>query len=207
MSTLFLRFFDTRCYNISHSSMKIMLKSYAIVIIFIFAVLTAAFTVSLASGENLFFLFSPAFNSGARIPHKYANRQIGGENISIPLFWKYAPTGTKSFAVSMIDMSASGFKHWTVIYIPASVMSIGEGKSGVGMPKGSRELKNDFDSEGYGGPAPPKNTGVHNYVVTVYALKRDPLDVPDDISYGAFTGLIQKFTIAKASITGKMEQK
>ena len=122
------------------------LRFYFKIIILIFAVLMGTPAMISAAEKAAFTLFSPAFENGGGIQHKYANRQIGGQNISVPLYWEHAPAGTKSFAISMIDKSASNFKHWIVINIPVSVKSIAEDASGTQMPEGSQEMKNDFDS-------------------------------------------------------------
>ena len=46
---------------------------------------------------------STAFKDGEKIPIQYVMPGAGGKNISVPLSWKNAPSGTKSFALSMVD--------------------------------------------------------------------------------------------------------
>ena len=55
--------------------------------------------------------------------------------------------------------------------------SLAEGASGKNMPPGALEMKNSFGDMGYGGPQPPRGTGSHQYVITVFALKDPTLDV------------------------------
>ena len=132
-----------------------------------------------------------AFTDGGRIPIQYVMAGAGGKNISIPLAWKNIPAGTKSFALSIVDphQVAQNWVHWLVINIPPSVTSIEEGASRKKMPPGSIELKNSFGDIGYGGPQPPKGTGDHPYVVTLYAMNAEKLDLGVDTSLSAFKRL------------------
>jgi len=147
---------------------------------------------------------SSAFKDGEKIPVQYVMPGAGGRNISIPLSWKGIPYGTKSFAISVVDVHpvAQSWVHWLVINLPARVTSIGEGASRKKMPPGSMELKNSFGDTGYGGPQPPKGTGDHSYVVTVYALSAEMLNLGVGTSLAAFEKAIEGKVIASASITG-----
>jgi Raf kinase inhibitor-like YbhB/YbcL family protein len=149
-------------------------------------------------------LSSPAFKDGGRIPKKHATPAAGGDNVSIPLSWKGAPPGTKSFALSIVDMHtvANNWMHWTVINIPASVSSLPEGASGKRMPPGSAELRNSFGDKGYGGPQPPRGTGDHNYVATVYALSSEKIS-PEGAYLSALKKSLEGKILASATITGK----
>ena len=148
---------------------------------------------------------STAFKDGEKIPVQYVMPGAGGKNISVPLTWKNAPPGTKSFALSMVDPHpvAQNWVHWLVINIPANATSLEEGASGKKMPPGSVELKNSFGDIGYGGPQPPKGTGDHPYVFTLYALKVEKLDLGANTSLAAFKKALEGNTLGSATITGK----
>jgi Raf kinase inhibitor-like YbhB/YbcL family protein len=148
---------------------------------------------------------SAAFKDGERIPIQYVMPGAGGNNISIPLAWKNIPVGTKSFCLSIVDPHpvAQNWVHWLVINIPTQVTSIEEGASKKKMPRGSIELKNSWGEIGYGGPQPPKGTGDHPYVVTLYALNVEKLDLGVNTSLSAFKKAIEGKVIGSASITGK----
>src|SRR5512147_1441048 len=89
---------------------------------------------------------STAFKDGEKIPIQYVMPGAGGKNISIPLAWKNAPAGAKSFCLSIVDPHpvAQNWVHWLVINLPAQTTSIEEGASKKKMPKGSIELKNSW---------------------------------------------------------------
>jgi len=147
---------------------------------------------------------SSAFKDKGKIPIQYVMPGAGGKNISIPLGWKNVPTGTKSFALSIVDSHpvAQNWVHWLVINIPKEVTSIEEGASRKKMPPGSSELKNSFGDIGYGGPQPPKGTGDHPYVVTLYALSVEKLDLGANTSLSVFKKAIEGKLIESASTTG-----
>jgi len=138
------------------------------------------FPIKNISGEGVMEISSVAFKDGEKILIKYVMPGAGGKNVSLPLSWKSIPAGTKSFALSMVDSHpvAQNWVHWLVINIPSNVTSLEEGGSGKKMPLGSLELKNSFGDIGYGGPQPPKGTGDHPYVITIYALNVEKINVP-----------------------------
>jgi Raf kinase inhibitor-like YbhB/YbcL family protein len=141
-------------------------------------------------------LSSPAFANGGKIPLK---------NISIPLAWKGAPPGTKSFALSIVDIHpvAREWVHWLVINIPPTASSIPEGSSGKSMPKGCFEMANSYGGLGYGGPQPPRGTGDHPYVVTLYALNIEKLPLVFNTSLTDFKkSITNRKVLASASMTG-----
>jgi Raf kinase inhibitor-like YbhB/YbcL family protein len=162
------------------------------------------FPANILGGDTME-ISSAAFKDGEKIPSQYVMPGAGGKNISIPLAWKNVPSGTKSFALSIVDPHpvAQNWVHWLVIDLPANASSIDEGASRKKMPSGSVELKNSFGDIGYGGPQPPKGTGDHPYVVTVYALNVDKLGLGADTSLSAFKKAIEGKVIGTASITGK----
>lgn len=157
-----------------------------------------------------FSITSTAFENGKVIPTKYANSGvIGGKNISIQLNWKDIPKGTKSFAVSIIDLHpvANNWVHWLVINIPLTVNQIVEGASNTNkIPTGSKELNNTFCSLGYGGPQPPKGSGLHKYEVTVYGLDVEMLELDKHTSLTTFRKAVEGKVIATAKTVGVFER-
>jgi hypothetical protein len=70
------------------------------------------------------------------------------------------------------------------------------------MPAGSQELINSFGEIGYGGPQPPRGTGEHPYVITIYALKVEKLDLGVNASLSEFKKALEGKVIGSASVTG-----
>jgi Raf kinase inhibitor-like YbhB/YbcL family protein len=155
-------------------------------------------------GGGLMEISSAAFKDKGKIPVQHAMPGAGGQNLSVPLTWKNVPPGTKSFALSMVDIHpiAQNWVHWLAINIPLQVTSLEEGASRSRMPAGSKELVNSFGDIGYGGPQPPKGTGEHSYVITVYALTVDKLDLSMDISLREFKKALEGKLVQSATITG-----
>ena len=117
----------------------------------------------------------------------------GGEDVSPQLRWTGAPDGTKSYAVTVYDPDAptgSGFWHWVVTNIPATVTELPEGagdENGAGLPAGALQYRNDAGSARFLGAAPPAGHGEHRYFITVYAVDVEDLGVPAGAS-PAFVG-------------------
>lgn len=128
-----------------------------------------------------------------------------GGNHSSQLSWSGAPTATKAFALFVYDPDAptgSGWWHWQVVNIPASVTSLPTGAGAPNsdaLPKGSTQITNDYGFKGFGGACPPPQHGAHRYQFTVYALSK-ALELPDNAS-GALTGyMVKAHALASSTI-------
>lgn len=136
-----------------------------------------------------------------------------GRNISPALAWKNAPAGTKSFALMAYDPDAptgSGWWHWVVYNIPASVTSLpaGAGKAdGSLLPAGAVQSNTDFGAAGYGGPCPPAGDKPHRYIFTIFALKVEKLELPPNPSAAMVGFFVRQNMIQKASVTGTYSRK
>ena len=75
------------------------------------------------------------------------------------------------------------------------------------LPLGSKELLNSYGELGYGGPAPPKGSGMHPYVATLYSLNVESLALGKETTLGQFLRTIDGKVIAEVSMTGYFERK
>jgi Raf kinase inhibitor-like YbhB/YbcL family protein len=169
-----------------------------------FLAATVALAATLARGGSAMKLTSSAFQDGGKIPLQYVMPGAGGQNLSLPLSWTEVPPGTQSLALSMVDPHpvARNWVHWLAINIPAGVTSLEEGASGKKMPPGAVELRSSFGDVGYGGPQPPRGTGDHPYVVTLYALSVPKLELPPNTDLARFKAALEGKVLATATITG-----
>jgi len=146
-------------------------------------------SLGLGASAGAFTLSSPDIPAGSVIASRFVLNGFGckGENVSPALVWSNPPAGTKSYAIQVYDPDAptgSGFWHWGVYNIPASVTSLaqGAGNSAATLPAGANGGHSDFHDTGatggngnWGGPCPPVGDKPHRYVFTVFALGVDNL--------------------------------
>ncbi|WP_413105609.1 YbhB/YbcL family Raf kinase inhibitor-like protein [Streptomyces sp. Inha503] len=107
----------------------------------------------------------------------------GGGDVSPQLSWSGAPEDTKGYAVTVYDPDAptgSGFWHWAVANIPASVTELasdaGNGTDEL-LPPGAVRLPGDTGAARFIGAAPPAGHGPHRYFIVVQALGVEDIGV------------------------------
>ena len=142
-------------------------------------------------------LKSKDFKDNSNIPSEFT---CDGKDVSPQLSWEEVPDKTKSFALSVTDPDAPGrtWIHWLVHDIPKDVRSIEQG----GLPKGAKQVENDFGIKEYGGPCPP--SGTHRYIFTLYALGIERLE---GVNKRNFVDKVEEHTVDKAALKGLYKRK
>ncbi|MFB4426986.1 YbhB/YbcL family Raf kinase inhibitor-like protein [Streptomyces sp. QL37] len=144
-------------------------------------------------------------------PEQHSSGLPGGKDTSPQLSWSGAPDGTKSYAVTVYDPDAptgSGFWHWAVADIPATVTELPEGAgddTGSQMPEGAYQLPNDARVARYIGAAPPAGHGPHRYFVVVHALDIPSTGVPADATPAVLGFTMAGHTLGRAVLTATAE--
>jgi Raf kinase inhibitor-like YbhB/YbcL family protein len=157
-----------------------------------------------------FRLTSPDFADGDTLP-RWARSGIagaGGEDRSPTLHWEGAPSGTKSYAVTVYDPDAptgSGWWHWAVYNVPATVSSLPQdagNPDAAASPAGAVTLPNELRLERFLGAAPPAGHGDHRYVFTVSALDVERLDIEPGSTPAILGFQIASHIVGRAQLTG-----
>ena len=121
-------------------------------------------------------LNSSAFADGSAIPRRFT---CDGDDLSPPLSWSDAPSGTRSSVLLCDDHDAPAgtWHHWAAYDIPSALTMLAEGAASDTEKRGFKQAINDFQRPGYGGPCPPRGHGPHHYHFRLLALSVDRLSV------------------------------
>ena len=175
------------------------------------AMVAGALLAGPAAAAGKFYVYSTSIPKD----HKLTNAQVfngfgcKGDNTSPALAWKGAPADTKSFAVTVYDPDAptgSGWWHWIVYNIPPAVTSLDEGAgSGKGLPAGAGQGRNDYGASAFGGACPPPGKP-HRYIITVFALKTDKIDVDANASAALIGFMLNANKIGTARMIARYGQ-
>ena len=156
---------------------------------------------------DTFDVTSSDFKDGDDLDLKHVHGSAKGQNISPNLQWSGAPLETQSYAVTCFDPDAptgSGWWHWLVVDIPASVTELVTGAAddgGSGIPEPAFELRSDFGEMGYGGAAPPPGDRPHRYIFAVHALDVPRLGITPDTPAAIVGFNLTAHSLARGHIT------
>jgi Raf kinase inhibitor-like YbhB/YbcL family protein len=168
-------------------------------------------------------LSSSAFDSGAGIPLRYAQRTFGaaggwtvtcpGENVSPPLDWTNVPPGTESLTITCLDHidlcekceplapQDRAWPHWGIYNIAPTSGDLPAGQPAEpSLPDGTVQVVNGYGEVGYGGPCPPPGH-THTYVFTLYALDTT-LDLPERVQVEDLITAMEGHILAHAELQG-----
>lgn len=124
-----------------------------------------------------FQLSSTTFSNGGTLPLSMVLESpqcayvTGGGDQSPELSWAHAPWGTRSFVVTMFDVTAA-FTHWGMYNISRGTTELPENAGVAGSTYGQQVFNDFYFGAEYDGPCPPNNLTpyIHDYVITVFAL-------------------------------------
>jgi Raf kinase inhibitor-like YbhB/YbcL family protein len=148
---------------------------------------------------------------GAQVDKAYVAGDAGGSDVSPQLAWSGFPSDTRGFVVSCFDPDAptpSGFWHWTLVDLPASVTELARGAGAVGgtLPVGAFHVRNDFGGLGYVGPIPPEGDRPHRYYFVVHAVDVETLGLSPETSPTEVAFNLAFHTLARAIIVPVFER-
>ena len=170
------------------------------------AILLTLMLANPALAQNTFTLSSKDLGGQATTLQEFNGFGCTGKNQSPQLSWANVPEGTQSFAVTMYDPDAptgSGWWHWLIFDIPADVNELVSNAGNVNLklaPEGAIQSITNYGAPGFGGPCPPPGHGLHQYVITVHALKTDKLGLDVNANPAVVGYYLWNNTLAKASI-------
>jgi hypothetical protein len=101
-------------------------------------------------------------------------------------------------------LTVSGFWHWAVYDIPASVNELPAGAGDAGeesLPVGAKMLTNDAGRHGFLGAAPPPGDDPHRYIFVVHALDIPTLDITTEATPAWLGFRLVAHALARARLT------
>ena len=143
--------------------------------------------------------------SGDPIPSAHIYPRCGGRNISPQLSWSGAPSATKSFVLTMIDVDVkpSQWSHWIVVDIPPGALSLARGTKS--LPGGAAAVVSNFGDAAYAGPCPPKGTGVHHYQFTIWAMPTAATSLASDEKAAAVADFLAQHALDRSTLTALVQ--
>ena len=157
-------------------------------------------------------LTSESVANGEQLPREQVSGILGagGAEISPQLSWSGFPEEMRSFTVSMFDPdvpTASGYWHWAVAKVPASVTDLPAGAGdGTDLPGGALTLANDAGYTRYLGPATPPGNGPDRYFLVVHPVDVQELDLAETSTPAYMDFLLFSHAIARATMYGTFER-
>jgi hypothetical protein len=143
---------------------------------------------------------TPAWKPGEKIPRKYT---CDDEDLSPPLVFDGAPSGTRVFAMVCDDPDAPVglWVHWVIYNIPGTAAGLKEGiPTDPKLGDGSLQGTNSWDRVGYGGPCPPPGKP-HRYFFKLYALDA-PLSASPGLTAKLLEDAVRGHVVGKAEMIG-----
>ena len=145
-----------------------------------------------------FTVSSPVVKQGGPLPADFTG---DGSGVSMPVNWSGAPSGTKSFALSLWHAAPDMEKSYWVVYdIPPQVHGLPQDAQGIGTVGYNDQNRAQYK------PMFSKGGGVKEYNITVYALSAKPKFNTDKVTRGDLLEAIKDITLAEDTLTYTYER-
>jgi Raf kinase inhibitor-like YbhB/YbcL family protein len=171
----------------------------------IFVIFSAVLGTALeASAVGAFQISSSVVARGGPIP---TENTCSGVNLSPPLSWSGAPTGTKSFALIVADPDAplGVFYHWVAYDLPESSKGLPAAVPPASeLADGGTQGVNSFGAIGYKGPCPPHGKP-HHYHFRLFALD-SMLELHPGADAAELEAAMKGHTLASADLVGTFQR-
>lgn len=156
-----------------------------------------------------FTLTSAGFADGDPLPLEQVAPAQGGLGRSPQLAWSGYPAATRSFAVTVYDPdapTASGFWHWALADVPATITSLDAG-AGADERWPGLALRNDSLRRAYTGANPPAGHPAHHYWFAVHALDVASAGLTPDATPANLGFQLFVHAIARATLVGVFQHR
>ncbi|MFO1021772.1 MAG: YbhB/YbcL family Raf kinase inhibitor-like protein [Planctomycetales bacterium] len=125
-----------------------------------------------------------------------------GKKQSPAVAWKNAPTGTKTFAISLWHTAPDQEKsYWVVYNIPPDTTSLPQDAEGIGTAGINDRRRAEFD------PMCSKGPGLKTYHLTVFALSKELTLPSNQASRANLLAAIKDVTLAEGTLDFQYERK
>ncbi|NKZ09257.1 YbhB/YbcL family Raf kinase inhibitor-like protein [Actinomadura latina] len=141
-------------------------------------------------------LRSAAFNDHTLMPSDYSH---DSGDVSPPLEWSPAPEEVVELALACEDPDAPAgtFAHWLL----AGIDPVSTGLDAGERPPEAVAGRNDFGSDGYGGPKPPAGDDPHRYFFRLYGLS-EPSGLRDGFTAEDLRDALEEKVVASGTLVG-----
>ncbi|QKG18892.1 YbhB/YbcL family Raf kinase inhibitor-like protein [Actinomadura verrucosospora] len=141
-------------------------------------------------------LRSAAFDDHTLMPSDYSHDR---GDVSPPLEWSQAPEEVVELALACEDPDApvGTFAHWLVAGIDPVTTALDAGEQPTGAVLG----RNDYGTEGYGGPKPPAGDDPHRYFFRLYGLA-EPSGLRDGFTAEELRDAVENKVVAAGTLVG-----
>jgi Raf kinase inhibitor-like YbhB/YbcL family protein len=145
---------------------------------------------------------SPHLRDGGPLPSEFICRELGGADVSPPLFWKFAPANVKAWAVTLTENDGPSKQtvFWGLINVPGGDRTMPKKITGHHIQPHAWMVYNSVGENKYNGPC-PADQNPHAYTLRLYALDPAIPEPPGQPTLDDIQAILTAATIQSAAIT------